>query len=75
MDMEPKNFKYNKEEPVFSVSDKNQCRTCRHAKEDVIVDGKVAFYGANNSRCKIYQKENKPMDVLLNNGKCEYYSR
>lgn len=66
--MESKDYKYNKETPVYSMPSNILCARCGNALQN---SGVVP--GFNKASCKAYDK--KPMDVLLGRSKvCPKFS-
>lgn len=63
--MEPKDYKYNKEEPKFErvVHDDIACKKCQFKKDDYKVNGVVVLQGFSNRFCDNFPK-GKPAEVL-----------
>ena len=71
--MDRKGFKYNNEDLIWEKVSISDCKGCKHAKEDLVVNGKVIIDGSSNMFCEKYKTGNgKPLDIVDGKRPCEY---
>lgn len=55
-----------------------RCKTCEHAKPDIVKGGRTLVCGYKNAYCDMYTQGKtggKPSGILFNGDECEFYKR